>query len=175
MSTKTTLLHTISMFPFLLLFQSSFFVRGETSASSYRTTVINPYCYAESVVDAARWAVNELQHLSDSDIYETLSLESILFANVSQGVLHERMTRIRIGLGSPYFDSKNETETFDLVVLEPYQNRRRSFAINEFPNMDEEMVESFWIEKKERLRRERMELIRRFVEQRSSYSSIHHT
>ena len=62
---------------------------------------------------------------------------------------------------SPYFKSGNFTEDYDVVVMRSKIDGSISFAINEFPVMDELAVEQFWIEKVKEKRRQREEVFRK--------------
>jgi hypothetical protein len=65
---------------------------------------------------SVNWAVAHLTTLSDSSIYTTLHLTSILSSSVTTGVFHTN-TRASVELGSPHFESGRETEVFELLVM----------------------------------------------------------
>ncbi|KUG01039.1 hypothetical protein AM587_10009936 [Phytophthora nicotianae] len=124
---------------------------------SYFSSVRTPQSPNDPVIaDAANCAVDQLRALSDSGIYTTLSLSKI----------HAAATEV--ALASPYFRSKQEVEDFEMMVLESKPrieerasgkfNATRSIAIDEFPEMDEDAIENFWIEMVEQRRQRRREL-----------------
>jgi len=97
------------------------------------------------------WAVSSLQNLSASGIYHTLSLSSVLTAEVTVGVYHTN-TKLSLALQSPHFDSGDAVEVFEVVVMQPLADEEsaggireesRSFAIDRFPSMAEGKVEMF--------------------------------
>ena len=55
-------------------------------------------------------------------------------------------------LASPYLLSGAASEPFDIVVMTHLDDGVRSLAIDEFPEMTDDAIERFWIEKVERHR-----------------------
>lgn len=115
---------------------------------------------ADEVKKEALFAVSELTKLSSSNIYNTITLQSILKAERNEGIYHLN-TIILLELASPYFKSKKETEIFEMIVMTHKDDEIRSFAIDEFPVMDEDAIETFWNEKVEEKRKLREESFRR--------------
>eukprot|EP01036_Dinobryon_divergens_P024306 gene24306-32742_t len=109
---------------------------------------------------AAAFAVRELSKLSDSGIYTTINLKRLVSAEYQIGVYHEN-TILNLELSSPYFKSGKTTESFEIVVMKHLEDGVRSFAINEFPEMNEDAIEEFYIRKVEARRRKREESFRR--------------
>ena len=99
----------------------------------------------QKVVDAAKFAIEELQQLSDSGVYKSLFLNKIVKAEEQNGVYHYNIF-LTLELSSDYFDSGKSFETFDIIVLKSFEDGVYSFAINEFPKMTENAIEKYWIE-----------------------------
>ena len=107
--------------------------------------------HAPAVVEAAEFVVDELSKLSDSGVYETLTLAQIVSAQTQRGVFHEN-TFLTLELASPHFLSRNATETFEVIDMVRSDDKSRSFAIDTFPEMSEEAIEEFSIRNVERRR-----------------------
>ena len=132
---------------------------------------------SEQAKGAAEFAVRELSKLSDSGIYTTISLIKIVSAEFQVGVFHEN-TILQLELGSQYFSSGNASEIFNFVVMKHKEDGVVSFAIDEFPVMNEVMklvfteinfqshlswkdaIELFYIQKVEQKRKKREESFR---------------
>ena len=114
----------------------------------------------DKALSEASFALKELQKLSDSTIYSTLTLNKILSAKEQVGVFHYN-TILQIELSSPYFRSGKASETFEVIVMEHIEDHLKSFAIDEFPDMDEVAIENFWIRKVGLKRKFREEAFRR--------------
>jgi len=99
----------------------------------------------QKVVDAAKFAIEELQQLSDSGVYKSLFLNKIVKAEEQNGVYHYNIF-LTLELSSDYFDSGKSFETFDIIVLKSFEDGVYSFAINELPKMTENAIEKYWIE-----------------------------
>lgn len=119
---------------------------------------------AKAVKDA-EYAVKELKKLSDSRIYETLSLSKILTAEEEDGIYHVN-TLLTLELASGHFRSGMPIETFNMVVMRNKIDNSMSFAIDEFPEMDERSIEKFWIQKVKERRGQREEMFKK-IEQSS--------
>jgi len=107
--------------------------------------------HAPSIVEAAEFVVEELSKLSDSGVYETLTLAQIVSAQTQRGVFHEN-TFLTLELASPHFLSRNATERFEVIDMVRVDDKSRSFAIDAFPEMSEESIEKFSIRNVERRR-----------------------
>ncbi|KAG1690781.1 hypothetical protein DVH05_027830 [Phytophthora capsici] len=135
---------------------------------SYFSSVRTPQPPNDPVItEAANFAVEQLRALSDSGIYTTLSLDKILAAATELGDFHY-VIHLQVTLASPYFNSKRDVEEFEMMVLESKPrveeresgnfNASRSIAIDEFPEMEEEAIEAFWVKMVEERRQRRREL-----------------
>jgi hypothetical protein len=141
----------------VLLFLSSSYV-AEVSATG--NPLMDLDVNSERVMNEAAFALEELKKLSDSTIYSTLSLVNILSAQEQDGVFHHNLV-LNVELGSPYFRSLLPKEKFEMIVMEHKEDRSRSFAIDEFPDMDERAIENFWVQKVEKKKKKREEAFRR--------------
>ena len=108
----------------------------------------------------AEFSLLELKKLSDSRIYDTLSLSRVIRAEDEDGIYHYN-TILRLELESVYFKSGLPAEEFDVVVMRNKVDGFMSFAINEFPEMDDIAVEKFWIKKVKEKRSQREEVFRK--------------
>jgi hypothetical protein len=99
--------------------------------------------FAES---EANFAMTELRKLSDSGVYESLSLAQILSYSTESGTFHDN-TNLKLSLASPYFKSGKAVEEFEVMVLTHKDDGVKSLAIDEFPEMSERSVESFLVKK----------------------------
>ncbi|GMH55771.1 hypothetical protein TL16_g01988 [Triparma laevis f. inornata] len=103
---------------------------------------------------SASFFLTEIQKLSDSGIYESLTIHNVLSAERESSQFHDSI-RLKLNLASPYFLSKQETEEFEVLVMYSKEDKSKSFAINEFPKMNEVDVERHWIKKVKRKKEER--------------------
>ncbi|GMH72202.1 hypothetical protein TrST_g783 [Triparma strigata] len=103
---------------------------------------------------SASFFLTEIQKLSDSGIYESLTIHNVLSAERETSQFHDSI-RLRLALASPYFLSKQDTEEFEVMVMFSKEDKSKSFAINEFPKMNEMDVERHWIEKVKKKKEER--------------------
>ena len=100
----------------------------------------------------SQFALDELKKLSDSGVYETLSLQEVVSAATQTGVFHFNYF-LTLQLASPHFKDGKPSAPFEVMVMRNLEDGVFSFAIDEFPVMDEDAIESFWIEKVERHRK----------------------
>ena len=68
---------------------------------------------------------------------------------------------------SPFFKSRRESETFDIMVMKHLSEDATSFAIDEFPVMEEGAIERFWTEMVEERRAKRRSLFDSLLRQRA--------
>ena len=66
--------------------------------------------------------------------------------------------RLSLALSSPHFKSKKTTETFSVLVMTSKSDKSKSFAIDEFPEMDPLAVEEFWVKKAKTKKAQRQEV-----------------
>jgi len=114
----------------------------------------------EDQTEMAHFALRELAKLSDSGVYSTLSLSRVLSYREEDGLFHQNH-HLSLELASPYFASKLAVESFEMIVMVHKDDGVKSFAIDEFPVMDEAAIESFWISKVEEKRGLREEAFRK--------------
>jgi hypothetical protein len=113
-----------------------------------------------NAVKNAEFAVSELAKLSDSDIYTTLTLNKILYAAEQDGIFHFN-TLLTLALSSPHFKSGKAVEEYKMIVLDHKEDGVKALAIDEFPVMDTDAIEQFYIRKVERRRVQREESFRK--------------
>jgi hypothetical protein len=111
------------------------------------------------VASEAGFALAELQKLSDSTIYSTLSLSRVVSAFKEDGIFHTN-TVLEVELASPHFRSQLPREPFQMFVMTHKEDAVKSFAINEFPVMDDAAIEDFHVAKVERKKVEREDYLR---------------
>jgi hypothetical protein len=107
---------------------------------------------SSKVTKAADFAVQELSKLSDSNIYETLELSQILSADEVDGLFHKNIL-LHLELKSPHFASRKLVENFHMIVMRHKEDNVTTLAIDEFPIMDEDAIEEFYIRKIEERRK----------------------
>jgi hypothetical protein len=103
------------------------------------------------VIKTAEFALQELSKLSDSNIYETLKLSKILSADEVDGLFHMNIM-LHLELECPHFASRRLKESYHMIVMTHKEDNVTTLAIDEFPVMDEDAVEEFYIRKVERRR-----------------------
>ena len=111
-------------------------------------------------VKDSEYALAELKKLSDSRIYNTLSISKIISAEEENGIYHVN-TILELELESVYFKSILPVETFTVIVMRNKIDGSMSFAIDEFPVMDELAIEKFWIQKVKEKRTQKEEMFRK--------------
>lgn len=125
----------------LCVLNQPFFIQAEQQLTPRKQISIDD----PKVISAAKFAVEELQQLSDSGVYKSLSLSNIVKAEEQNGVYHYNIF-LTLQLSSSHFESGKTAETFDIIVLKSFEDGVYSFAINEFPRMKEHAIESYWVE-----------------------------
>lgn len=113
----------------------------------------------------------ELRRLSDSGVYRTISLSKIEAASTQEGVFHYNVF-LKLELSSPHLKSGEPTAVFDVLVMRHLEDGTFSFAIDEFPEMNEDAIEMFWIEKVERHREMRDEAFKQIEEEARGHSGL---
>lgn len=78
------------------------------------------------------------------------------------GTFHHN-TFLSIEIASPFFKDNKSSAIFEVIVMDAFHDNSRSFAIDNFPEMDEDAVEQFWIRKVERERFLRDETFRQLL------------
>lgn len=113
--------------------------------------------YSPEVVEAADYALIRLTSLSESGVYRSLSLHRIASARSEKGIFHDNIF-LTLELASPHFESGEPVEAFEVIVMTD-KDGVRNVAIDSFPDMAQQAVETFQIEAIERRRRARKELL----------------
>lgn len=93
--------------------------------------------------EAAEWAVRHLAGLSDSGVYESLTLLRVASAARQEGVYHAN-TLLALELGSPHLLDGAPSTTVRVVVMADLEDGVRSFAIDDFPVMEPAAIEEAW-------------------------------
>ena len=70
--------------------------------------------------EAAAFAITHLRTLSDSGVYTSLSLKSIISSVESEGRFYD-ITSMVLDIESPYFASGRESEEFEVIIMEGYE------------------------------------------------------
>jgi hypothetical protein len=112
------------------------------------------------VVNLATWALKELVKLSDTGIYDTLSLHRVISAIEEDGIYHKN-TILNLELKCPYFKSKKTVEQYNIVVMHHLSENYSTIAIDEFPVMDNAAIEEYYIQKLESRRLNRIKALER--------------
>eukprot|EP00941_MAST-03F_sp_MAST-3F-sp1_P006543 g6543.t1 len=112
--------------------------------------------HSHEVLAGAAFFLEELQDLSDSGIYKTLEVRQILSAATQKGVFHDNL-HLTVHLSSPYLKGGKEWTQHEVMVMTSMEDGVKSFAIDNFPEMEEDAVEEFWIKKVDEHRRWREE------------------
>ena len=104
--------------------------------------------YTSDIQAAAKHVIAELRSMSHSGIYKTLDIKKIHSARTEEGVFHMN-TFMTLELASPFLKTKQGKQTtsmHEVIVMKHLEDGKLSFAIDEFPEMNEKWVEKFWIE-----------------------------
>ena len=105
------------------------------------------------VQEMARFSVEELKKLSSSGVYETLELQRVLSASAGEGVFHYNYL-LDIEVASRHLKD-NVVSKHRVLVMCNLEDGSLSLAIDDFPAMAEEAIESFWVARVESHRRSR--------------------
>ena len=112
-------------------------------------------------MEKAKFALSELQKLSETSIYSTLSIQKAFIEGEHDGIFHYN-TILSLDLYSPFFASKKESEHYRMVLMTHKHTNITTLAIDEFPVMDEDAIEQFYIQmvkEKRKLYRKEMEIL----------------
>lgn len=111
------------------------------------------------IVSISEYVLNELRKLSDSGIYDTLKIDQVLSYDRNDGIFHIN-TSLKLQLSSIHW---KEPQTFQFIVMDHKEEKIRSFAIDEFPVMDQTDIEKSWIKKIEKKKIIREKSFRRLL------------
>ena len=108
--------------------------------------------YSPDIQAATNYVLAELRSMSYSGIFQTLNIQKIHSARTEKGVFHMN-TFMTLEFKSPFLKTKQgktkhktPTSMHEVIVMKHLEDGKLSFAIDEFPEMDEKAVEKFWIE-----------------------------
>ena len=87
-----------------------------------------------AVKNEAIFALDELKKLSDSRVYNSLSIANITSAWLQDGIYHVN-TILNIDLKSDYFKSQKSIESYEIIIMKNKEDDVKSIAIDEFPVM----------------------------------------
>ena len=90
-----------------------------------------------------QFALAELQSLSDSGVYETLTLHSIQSVEYGRGIYHNNWY-FTLVLASEHLQHESSQQTFTIIVMKSLDDDVFSFAIDEFPSMQKKSIAAFW-------------------------------
>jgi len=105
------------------------------------------------VQEMARFAVAELKKLSSSGVYETLELRRVLSASAGEGIFHYNYL-LEIEVASRHLKD-GVVSKHRVLVMCNLEDGSLSLAIDDFPEMDDDAIESFWVARVESHRRSR--------------------
>lgn len=125
------------------------------------------------IIEAGDFVLRELKKLSDSGVYETLKLKKIVSAETQAGAYHNSIF-IQMEFTSPHLEGGTSITSHNVVVMRNLNDDVLSFAIDEFPKMDEEAIEEFWIRKVERARKFREEEFARIEREEQDETAARH-
>jgi hypothetical protein len=104
----------------------------------------------------AEYALNELKKLSETGIYDTLSIKNVKHEGARDGIFHIN-TMLTLELASPFFESGKETEEFRFIVMKHKFDNVTTLAVDEFPVMKEDAIEEFYIQMVKERRKKRQQ------------------
>lgn len=91
-----------------------------------------------------QFVMEELHELSESGVYRTLELRKLVSAQSQSGVFHDNIF-LKLVLQSPYLNKQSPYSVHDVMVMRDKEDGVLSFAIDEFPDMEPDAIERFWI------------------------------
>jgi hypothetical protein len=109
---------------------------------------------AKTTTRSLQFAIEELRGLSDSGVFTTLALAGVASAESGRGVFHHNWF-FTVDLASPHLRGGAPTSRHEIVVMESLEDSVRSFAIDEFPDMEPDAIETHWQAMVERHKRKR--------------------
>ena len=90
-----------------------------------------------------QFAIEELRGLSDSGVFKSLKLKALLSAESGRGVFHYNWY-FNVDLSSPHLIGGAQTSRHEIVVMDSLEDGVRSFAIDKFPEMEPDAIETYW-------------------------------
>ncbi len=102
----------------------------------------------------AEFALAELKKLSETGVYDSLSIKNIKNEGSRDGIFHIN-TMITLELASPYFKSGLESEEFRFIVMKHKFENITTLAVDEFPVMREDAIEEYYIKMVKERRKKR--------------------
>jgi hypothetical protein len=115
---------------------------------------LNIFLQARTWDADAEFALTELRRLSETGIYDSITIKNVQKEGTMDGIFHVN-TLLKMELACPYFQSGKESEEFQFIIMKHKFENVTTLAVNEFPEMREDAIETFYIQMVKDRRRKR--------------------
>jgi len=119
--------------------------------------VIGIVSFDEQINTAAIVALEQLRHLSESGVYETLVIERVVDASVDLGTFFRKIT-IKCELSSNLLEENHMIEF--IALQDPDTNEYRSVVMDSLPRFPEAIVESSLVDRIVQKRKQREKILK---------------